>query len=179
MKIPLEIQKIRDPDGATSFKAIISFQDAIAHSSQSQKLIQIQNEYTRHVDDWQRLLKEIRSNRRCMADSHLQWKLADDIYLFIKFIENDGYIFANVSEALSRDVGMSKSQLNYLIKFRTHYPSIDLVSKEVNWSKYRELMDFPDQQSRKQCEALIKAGRIRSDKEIREFKRKMKRSRIL
>jgi len=178
MKIPLEIQKIRDPDGISRFKAIVSFQDAIAHTSQSQKLIQIQNEYTKLVDEWQRLLKEIRSNRNYMADSQLQWKLADEIYSFIKWIENDGYIFANVSEALPRDVGMSKSQLNYLIKFRTYYPFIDQVSKEINWSKYRELMDFPDEKSRKQCETLIKTGKIRSDTEIREFKRKLKTDRI-
>jgi len=178
MKIPLEIEKIRDPNGTSHFKAIISFQDAIAHTSQSQKLIQIQNEYTKLVDDYQRLLKEIRGNRKFMADSKLQWKLADEIYSFIKWIENDGYIFANVSEALSRDVGMSKSQLNYLIKFRIYYPSIDKLSEEINWSKYRELMDFPDEKSRKECEKLIKIGKIKSDTEIREFKRKLKTSRI-
>jgi len=179
MKIPLEIQKIRDPDGSSSFKAIISFQDAIAYSSQSQKLIHIQNEYTKLVTICQRLLKEIRSNHKYMANSHLQWKLADEIYSFIKRIEKDGYVFANVSEALSRDVGISKSQLNYLLKFRTHYPYINQVSEEINWSKYRELMDFSDEKSRKQCESLIKMGKIKSDTEIREFKRKLKTSRIL
>jgi len=178
MKIPLEIVKIRDPDGPSHFKAIISFQDALSHTSQSQKLIQIQNEYSKLVDDWQRVLRKIRSNREYMADSHLQWKLADEIYSFIKRIENDGYIFANVSEALSRDVGMSKSQLSYLIKFRTYYPSIDQVSNEINWSKYRELMDFSDEKSRKRCETLIKMGKIKSDTEIRDFKRKLKTSKI-
>ena len=178
MKIPLEILKIRDPDDKSRFKAIISFQDAIANTSQSQKLIQIQNEYAKLVENWQRLLKEIRSNPKFMANSQLQWKLADEVYSFTKRIENDGYIFANVSEALPRDVGMSKSQLSYLLKFRTYYPSIDQVSKEINWSKYRELMDFPDQKSRKQCETLIKTGKIKSDTEIREFKRKLKAGNI-
>lgn len=174
MKVPLEILKMRDPDGTSSFKAIISMQDAIAHTSQSQKLIQIQNEYTRLVAGCQRLLKDMRSSHRFKADSHLQWKFADEIYSFIKRIENDGYVFANVSDALPRDVGMSKSQLNYLLKFRTYYHSLDQVSKEINWSKYRELMDFPDQKSRKECEALIKMRKIKSDTEIRDFKRKLK-----
>jgi hypothetical protein len=174
MKIPLEILKIRDPDGISRFKAIISFQDAIAYTSQSEKLIQIQNEYGKFADRCQRLLKEIRSNRKLMADSKLQWKLANEIYSFIKLIENDGYVFANVSEALPRDIEMSKSQLSYLIKFRTYYPSIDQVSKEINWSKYRELMDFSDNKARKECETLIKKGKIKSDKEIREFKRRLK-----
>lgn len=179
MKIPLEILKIRDPDGKIRFKAIISFQDAIARTSESQKLVQIQNEYAKCVDYWQRLLREIRSDRKCMANSHIQWKLADAIYSFIKLIENDGYIFTNVSEALARDVGISKSQLSYLIKFRTHYPYIDQVSNEINWSKYRELMDFPDAKSRKECENLIKIGKIKTDTEIREFKRRLKMRPIL
>jgi len=174
MKIPLEIQRIRDPDGKSRFKAIVSFQDAIAHTSQSQKLIQIQTDYADLISECQRLQKEIRGNRKHMADSHLQWKLADSIYLFVKKIENDGFVFANFSEAFSRDVGMSKSQLNYLVKFRTYYRAIDHVSAGINWSKYRELMDFPDNHSRKQCEKLIRIGEIRSDKGIREFKRKLK-----
>jgi len=172
MKIPLEIQKIRDPNGSSRFKAIVSFQDAITHSSQSQKLIQIQNKYSKSVDGWRRMLKEIRSSRKNMADSELQWKIADEIYSFVKCIENNGYAFANVSEALPRDVGMSRSQLNYLIKFRTHYPSIDHVSKEINWSKYREILDIRSVEARKICEKRILSGEIRTDRDIRDFKRR-------
>ncbi len=178
MKTPLEIQKIRDPDGTSHFKAIISFQDAIADASQSQKLVRIQNEYTKLVEDCRRLLKEIWSNRKSMADSKNQWKLADSIYSFAKRIENEGYVFANLSEALPRDVGISKSQLNYLTKFRTYYPSIDKVSEGINWSKYRELMDFPNGESRKECESLIKRGKIKSDTEIREFKKRIKAAKV-
>jgi hypothetical protein len=178
VRIPLEIQEIRDPDGASRFKAIISFENAISHTSQSQNLIRIQNDYSKLVNRCQKLLKEIKSNHKHMADSYLQWRVANEIYSFVKRIENEGFVFANLSEALSRDVGISKSQLNYLIKFRTYYPTVNQVSKEINWSKYRELMDFPNQKSRKDCEALIKAGKIKTDTEIREFKRKIKTSKI-
>lgn len=37
-------------------------------------------------------------------------------------------------------------------------------------------MDFSDEKSRKECENLIKMGRIKTDTEIREFKRKLKTS---
>jgi hypothetical protein len=172
MKIPLEILEIRDPNGTTSFKAIISLQDAIGESSQSQKLIQIQNKYTRLVDDWQKLLKEIGSNRNCMADSRLQWKLADEIYLFIKWIENDGYVFANVSEALSRDLKVSKSRLKYLIRFRTYYPAIVQISRKINWSKYQEMLDIKDSEIRKICEKKILSGEIKTDHDTRAFKKR-------
>ena len=171
MKTPLEIQKIRDPDGASHFRAIVSFQDAISDTSQSRKLIQIQKEYTILVSNGQRLLKEIRGNKKSMADSQLQWSLADKIYSFVKRIENDGYIFANVSEALTRDLGLSQSQLNYLIKFRTYYPSIDQVHKEINWSKYREILDMRSPELRKICESKILSGEIKTDYDVRMFKR--------
>jgi hypothetical protein len=176
--IPLEIQKIRDPNGSVSFKAIISLRDAINFSAESQKLIHIQDEYAKLVVLCQKLLAEIRSGHKQMADSQLQWKLADMIYSFIKRIEKDGFALANVGEAFPRDVGISKSQLNYLLKFRTRYPSVNGVSPKINWSKYRELMDFPEEKSRKQCEMLIKTGKIKSDTEIREFKRRLKANRI-
>jgi len=176
MKIPLEIQKIKDPDGASRFRAIVSFQDAIADTSQSQKLIQIQKEYMILVKDGQRLLKEVRGNKKSMADSQLQWSLADKIYSFIKRIENDGYVFANVSEALPRDIGLSKSQLNYLIKFRTYYPLINQVHKEVNWSKYREILDMRSPELRKICENKILSGEIKTDHDVRMFKRNSRKT---
>jgi hypothetical protein len=38
-------------------------------------------------------------------------------------------------------------------------------------------MDFSDEKMRKQCEALIIEGKIKTDGEIRAFKRKMKTGR--
>lgn len=171
MKIPLEIQKIKDPDGSSHFRAIVSFQDAIANTSQGQSLIQIQNEYARLIGKCQKSFGRIQSSRKLMADSLLQWKLADKIYSFIKSIEKNGYVFANVSEALSRDIGMSRSQLGYLIKFRTYYPSIEQVSAEINWSKYREILDMRNPEGRKICERKILSGEIKTDHDIRVFKR--------
>lgn len=171
MKTPLEIQIIRDPDGTVHFKAMVSFHDAIADSSQSQKLIQIQSEYTKFVCTCRKLLEEIRGNRKFLADSCLQWKLANEIYSFVKRIEKDGYIFANVYEALSRDLELSKSRLNYLIKFRTYYPTISQVSKKINWSKYQEMLDIKDAAKRKICEKKILSGEIKTDHDIRNFKR--------
>lgn len=176
MKIPVEILKLKSPDGVERYKAIISFQDAIADASQSEKLIQVQNEYSRRIAQLQKVWKEVEKDRNSMANSKKQWKQADIIHSLVIFVEDQGYFFTNLVEALSRDAGMSKSQLNYLRKFRKRYPSIDLVSDRINWSKYRELMDFSNDKLRKQCEALIIEGKITKDSEIRAFKRKMKTS---
>lgn len=170
--IPLEIMKIKDPDGESRYKAIVSFGDAVAHPEQSQKLIMIQNQYAELVDRWQRMFKELSNSRKLMSDPHLQWKLADGIYSFDKRIEKDGYFFANASEALSRDLGVSKSRLNYLMKFRKYYPSIEFVSSRINYSKYQEILDIRNSKIREQCEKKILSGELRKDSEIRAFKRK-------
>ena len=179
MKVPVEILKLKSPDGVERYKAIISFQDALADTSQSKRLIQIQDEYANRISQIQNLWRSIEKNQENKASSHYQWKLADMINSLSEFVESEGYFLTNAAEALSRDVGISKSQLNYLRKFRERYPSIDQVSEKINWSKYRELMDFSNEKMRKQCEALIQEGKIKSDGEIRAFKRKMKNGRNL
>lgn len=176
MKVPVEILKLKGPDGVERYKAIISFKDAIADTSQSKRLIQIQDEYFNRVSQIQNLWRSIEKNRENKASSHLQWTLADMINSLNKFVEGEGYFLTNEAEALSRDVGISRSQLNYLRKFRARYPSINQVSEKINWSKYRELMDFSNEKLRKQCEELIQEGKIKSDGEIRAFKKKMKNS---
>jgi hypothetical protein len=165
--IPLEILKIKDPDGE------------IRHSEQSQRLIQIQNQYTEMVSRWQEMFKELRSSRKLMSESHLQWKLADEIYSFDKKIEKDGYTFANVYEALSRDLGVSRSRLNYLMKFRTHYPSLTRVSKKINWSKYQEILDIKNSKVREICERKILSGEIRTDDQIRSLKKKYREGKVV
>jgi hypothetical protein len=176
MKIPIEILKLKNPDGVEKYKAIISLQDAIADTSQSKKLIHMQDEYAKRVSLLQTLWRTVEKNHENKSNSLNQWKLADAICSLNEFVENEGYFLANAVEAISRDVGLSKSQLNYLRKFRDRYPSIDQVSEKINWSKYRELMDFSNENMRKQCELLIKEGKIKSDGEIRDFKKKMKQS---
>ena len=177
--IPLEIVKIKDPDGESRFKAIVSFGDAIAHPEQSQKLIQIQNYYAEWVSRRQKTLKDLRSSRKMMSDSHVQWKLADEIYSFYKRIEKDGYVFANASEALSRDLDVSKSRLNYLMKFRTYYPTIERVSKKINWSKYQEILDIRNSKVREICERKILSGEIKTDSEIRSLKKKYREGKAI
>ncbi|MFC1787368.1 hypothetical protein ACFLY8_04995 [Halobacteriota archaeon] len=129
MKVPIEILKITDPDGLRRFRAITSFTEAVKYTPLSNTLIQIQNEYLNFVEDSRKLLNEIQSSRKNMSNSKIQWKLADRIHSFIKWVETKNCIFSNVSEAITRDVDISKSQLNYLIKFRTYYLTIDDLLK--------------------------------------------------
>lgn len=170
MKIPIEIQ--RDKRG--EFKAIVSLQDAITHTLLEKDFIRIQKDYEEFIKKSQKTLKEIKKNRKNRGDSMLKWKLADTIYRFAKQLESQGFVFANLTEALSRDLGISVRQVNYLIEFRVTYPDIKLIKKEISWDKYKELLDIPNLSLRKECETKILSGELKTRNDIRAFKKKYK-----
>lgn len=173
--IPIEIRKVRDPDGAACLRAVVSLEDAFRHSTKDVKLTEIENKYTSLIQKCKTYVQKIRRSRENMSSSKLQWELADTVYTFIDALERSDYFFANAIPALFRDTGISKSQLNYLIKFRRYYPDINAIHQEINWSKYREMLDISSDHIRGMCEEKILKGEIKTDNEIREFKKSHRR----
>jgi len=175
MKIPIEIQK----DRAGDFKVVVSLQDAITHALLEKDLARIQKDYEKFIKRSKKILKKIRKNRKNRGDPILKWKLADAIYIFAKQLESCGYIFANLTSALSRDLKISVSEINRLLDFRVTYSDLKLIKKEISWDKYRELISLPDISLRKKCEMKILSGELRTRNDIRIFKRIHKRNSTL
>lgn len=175
MKIPIEILRIKDPDGVERLRAVVSFQDAIVQPSVNKQLVEIQNHYANLIKNCKKYLKTIEANKKNRGDSLLKWTLADTIHRFIKNIESNGYSFANVTSTLSRDLGISTRYINYLINFRITYPERQLISKEISWDKYKELLDIPDISLRKECTEKIIRGELKTRNDIRNFKKIIKK----
>src|SRR4030043_2144133 len=134
MKIPIEIQQLKDKD-TQKFKIIVSLQDAITHASLDSEFNKIQVDYILFINNCKEIIKKIQKNKINRGDSTLKWKLADNIYLFTKKLEERGFIFANLPEALSRDLKISPSEINRYIDFRVTYPQIELIDKKITWDK--------------------------------------------
>jgi hypothetical protein len=176
--IPVEIRKITDPDGNSRIGAVTYLSEVLSTPDVQKRLKNIENQYAILLRACNQLLVQIQSPKG-RADVTLHWKIADSIDNFLKTSPKlSGVVVVNITEALDRDIGVSETQLRYLQRFHRAYPNLADVSPGINWSKYRELMDFPNQKSRKECEALIKKGKIKTDTEIREFKRRLKTNRI-
>lgn len=176
MKLPIEILKIKDPDGVERLRAVISFQDVVVQPSVNKQLVEIQNDYANFIKNCKKHLKKIQTNRKNRGDPLLKWRLADTIYRFIKDLEANGYSFANVTSALSRDLRISIRYVNYLIEFRTTYPEHKLICKEISWDKYKELLDIPSLSLRKECTEKILRGELRTRNDIRNFKKRIKKN---
>lgn len=172
MKIPIEFKRT---DDSTHFKAVVSLQDAITRDSMDTELIRIQSDYAIFIEKCMKIQNKIMDNRKNKGDPVLRWKLADKIYNFAKTLEENGFIFANLTEALSRDLKISVRPVNYLIDFRTTYPSIELINKELSWDKYRELLDISDLSLRNEFEKKMISGELRSRGDIRNFKKQLKK----
>lgn len=170
-KIPVEITKITNPDGTSRTGVITYLEELMSTPDVQNRLFAIEKAYALLVQTCLRTLKRIET-REGRADARLRWELANLIYTFLNSnAEKIGVVLVNYKNALCADLGVSNSGLAYLLKFRDKYVSSDQLDDRINWSKYRELLDFTNDRKRKECEELIKSGKIKTDSEIREFKK--------
>lgn len=167
--ILVELKRLNDPDGQDRIGAVASMVDALAMPDLEEKTRTVEQEYRELISS---CAKNLESVKRSKADAGPRWQMGNDIISFQNStIKKVGAHVCNVVGALSRDLGISQSQLSYILRFRKTYPRERDLNPRINWSKYRELLDFPNEELRKMCEKLIISGRIKTDPEMREFKR--------
>lgn len=165
------ILKVKDPDNIERFRAIINLDDALSNPDSSRDLINIQNNYSKFIEETRLKLNNLFKNPKNRSNSRYQWRIADKIFQFLINTEKQGYLFENRSEALSRDIGLSKTNIHKLINFRIEYPNLQLVNNKINWSKYREILEIQNKVARKTCEEKILKGELKNEKDIRKFKK--------
>ena len=177
-QIPVEIRKITDPDGSSRLGAVAYLEEVLSTPDIKNRLSATEKEYELLLRQCREILVQTKTSKG-RPDARLRWELANKIYTFLNAnMRKIGVVLVNYVDAFQRDLGISESELRYIFRFYNKYKDPNELDPRINWSKYRELMDFSDEKSRKECEKLIKMGRIKSDTEIREFKRKLKTRRI-
>jgi len=169
--IPFVINKIKDPDNVERFRVALSFEDAIHQPALSKEMIEIQEAYTKLIEKCKNQLKILKSNRKTRGDPLLKWHLADTLYGFIRLVEKRGFYFANSSKAVSRDLGISARQINYLIEFIRTFPEKKQVYQEISWDKYKEILDIKNSRLQEIVITKILNGDLKTREDIRKFKK--------
>jgi hypothetical protein len=173
-QIPVEIRKITDPNGASRLGAVAFLEEVLSTPDIMNRLSATEKEYELLLQQCREILSRTKTPKG-RPDARLRWELADTINTFLNSsTKKIGVVLVNYVDALQRDLNISASELRYILRFYKKYKNLRELDSRINWSKYRELMDFSDEKSRKECEELIKLGKIKSDTEIRGFKRKLK-----
>jgi hypothetical protein len=171
MKTPVEILKIKDPDGIERIRLTIAFQDAIQNPSFNKQIIYLQEKYLDIIKKCEDLIIHIRESKKSAGDPVLKWYLSDVIYNFLMEAEENGFVITNFSRSLSRDLGLSLRHIDYLIEFRMTYPNIEMVNKKINWDRYKEILDISDHPTRQLLIEKILNGDIKTRNEIRNYKK--------
>lgn len=171
--ILVEMRRITDPDGTQRLGAVVDLDNVLSTPDIRKRLSSIEKSYESLLHQCNMLLAQIKTPQG-KSNARLRWELANTVSLFLSAVSSQlGLVLGNYKEALSRDLGVSSSELRYILAFYGSHRSITDVDSRINWSKYREIMDISDEKARKECEMLVKTGKIRSDREIRAFKKKI------
>ena len=171
MKTQVEIQSIQDPDGIRRSRFTIALQDAINHASLNKQLLYFQEKYVEVILQCKKILKRIKESRKNAGDSIFKWELADIIVSFLNEVESNEFMIINYSDSLARDLDLSKRLVVSIIKFRQTYPTLDMVNRNINWDRYRELLDIPDLKIRLLLTEKILDESVKSRDEIKQFKK--------
>lgn len=171
MKTQVEIQSIQDPDGIRRSRFTIALQDAINHESLNKQLLYFQEKYVEVILECKKILKRIKESRKNAGDSILKWELADIIVNFLNEVESNEFMIINYSDSLARDLDLSKRLVVSMIKFRQTYPTLDMINRNINWDRYRELLDIPDLKIRHLLTEKILDESVKSRGEIKQFKK--------
>jgi len=171
MTTQVEIHNIQDPDGIRRSRFTIALTDVIKNESLNNQLILLQGKYSDVVQECKQILIKIKQSRKNAGDPVLKWKLANIIVIFLNYVESNQFIIINYSEALSIDLGLSKRLIESMINFRKTYPSIEMINPNINWDRYRELLDIPDLRVRQLLKEKILDGSVKSRAEIKQFKK--------
>ncbi len=115
-------------------------------------------------------MEEIKGN---LSDPVPRWRLAEMVEKFRRRMAADwGFEPTNYRVAVSRDIGISESALDYILRLRSRFTVDEVENLGMNWSKFQEVLDIKDDARMRECLDLIRLGRIRFDTEIRAFKRR-------
>lgn len=174
-KIAFIINRVKDPDNVERFRLVLSFEDVLLHSDLGKEALQLQEAYTKLIENCKAQLEIIKANKKNSGDPILKWRLAATIYDFLQSVEKRGYYFVNASKTLSRDLGISVRQINYLIEFIKTYPKLEQVRPEISWDKYKELLDVKDHRKREVIFKKLLNGELRTREDIRKFKKELLR----
>lgn len=167
--IPVSIRKSSDPLRA-SRSIVISLDDALASEDVHARIREAEASYQQTLARSRIMLSEI---KRLRSDPLLRWKLAEHVENLREHMENKWHFRpANLASALSRDLGLSESALNYALRLRTRFSRNEVSQSGVNWSKFQELLDIKSDDEMKRCFQMVKEGKLQGDSEIRTFKKK-------
>lgn len=161
--IPIEIRKVKHPDGSFKLTAGVTMAFA-SNKAVMAKVNKLEQNFVALQTTLQRKTKNVKTN------SIVHWEIADEVYRFFDEAEKDGFLLQFHTVTLADFVGQKHDYWQSHAKFRRLYPTKDLINKNISWTLYVALTRVDDAELRKKLEALAAEGKIKNPSEIRRYK---------
>lgn len=167
--VPVSIRRPLNA-GGTAQAFVVSLEDVVSESGIHERLRAAEEAYRDSLADWRDVVSAIQRNR---SDPLLRWSLAESVDGFRRRMGAEwGLEPTNYLIAVSRDIGISDSALDYILRLRSRFTLERVETLGMNWSRFQEVLDIKDETHMEMGIDLIKSGQLRSQAEIREFKRR-------
>lgn len=153
---------------------VVSLEDAMASRDHFERLRDAEIAYNTAIGEWQAIFKNISDNR---SDPIMRWELANAISQFESKLRRKWNLqIENLVIAVSEELSISTFSLRYMLRLRERFSLKDVESYHLNWSTFREVLHIKNKEAMYKCLKLIKSGRIKGKKQIREFSKKANRT---
>jgi len=141
----------------SKFTSSISLQDFMGskikkNNDLSRQTKKASAEYEKFIRECKTIIGKVKKedsiNQASLKD---MWNLGDKIHRFTNNLKKDGFYLDGLYEHLVRDLQVSRSLLEKVVIFRSHFPSSLLIPSNMLW---KEVRDAP----RKNAEKLKRRG---------------------
>ena len=162
--VPAQIKILDLPQGRKN-TLVFSINDVFVNTH----IIKSKNEI---IHEFESLVGEIRSllnDKPSSTPKKTLWTIGRKITKFRKDIvrKYNTYI-TNLNEALANNLGVSESQLGYIVKF-SNFSLKRQIDEKIPWSIYMEALNLPNKREFHLCLQLIKEGKLKSSKDVRNY----------
>ena len=148
--------------------AVVGLGDALAGKEMADRLRQVEEECDLTIRHCKSILKQAGRRNR---DAMVRWEIGDLVTKYLDREREEGFVVLNHVETFARGLGLAKSYVEAILRFRERYPDKSSIRNDISWGIYYELVWFNDPTTMKKIEEQVRTGGLLS-KGIQEIRKK-------
>lgn len=168
--IPVELRFSEDGSRPS---AVVGLRDALAQKEMAYRLREVEEECETTIRQCKSILRQTDHRN---PSAVLRWEIAELLMKFLRRQQERGFIVLNRIEAFAQGLGIAKSYVEAMLRFRNRYPDKSRIHSDIPWGKYYELVWFNDPSVMEEYEKTLALGKIWSTKEIQQMRKKANRT---
>jgi hypothetical protein len=156
MPIPIQIKRVRDPNGKEALKATmpinIIFKKVFDAKWLEEELIKFENKYLYLITCLKALFESLHSEPMKERRVLLYWEVGNKIVNFLEENKGTPLFIENLTKSLVRDVGISAKIIKRCKRFRILYPDVTRVDSSRSFNSYVATFEvgyIPDKKKKK------------------------------